>query len=191
VNSPPLGLYGTSVPGDAGEWGQLVTLGRGYVTSWTGRGSWFLQTTYANGWPHCSLTAAASAGDTVLQVDDCTGWAPPPGTWTGAAGVIYDPSPGSAQETATVTAASAQAGPGIVTVTPPLTWDHDAGIIFSAMPSQLHWAAILFSVGQALTRGATATSVQTIGPTGVKTSDDPHMMMAVAELMCHAFRRVR
>ena len=191
VNSPPLGLFGSSIPGDAGEWGQIVTLGGGYVSTWGGRGSCFAQITYANGWPHTSLTAIGNPGDTTLAVDDVTGWAPPAGLTQGAAGVIYDPSVSSAQETAVVTSASAASGPGTLTIAAPLTWEHQQGIIFSALPPQAQWSAILFAVGQALTRGATATTVQTIGPSAARTTDDPYTLMKYAEEMVHFLRRIR
>jgi hypothetical protein len=190
VDSPPLGMYGTSVPADAGEWGQSVTLGGGYVNTWAGRGGYFLQTTYVNGWPHCSLTAASDAGATTIEVDDCTGWGPPAGTTQGAAGVIYDPGGNGQQETATVTGASVDTGPGTLTITPALTWPHSQGIIFSGMPSTLYWATILFSVSQALTRGATATTPQTISPAGVSTGSGAEALAKCARQMVRDFRRV-
>jgi hypothetical protein len=190
VNSPPLGLYGTSVPSDAGEFGQSVTLGGGYVSGGNGRGGYFLQVQYANGWPHCSLTAASLAGATTLQVDDCTGWAPPAGSTIGAAGTVYDPGGTGFQESATVTAATVTSGPGTLTVTPALTWAHTQGIIFSALPSLAHWAAILFGVSQALTRGATATTPQTISPAGVSTGGGAMGLYKAACEMCHAFKRI-
>lgn len=186
VNSPPLGIYGTSVPGDAGEFGQSVTMGGQLVTG--GRGSAVLQVQYANGWPHCSLTQAASAGDTALHVDDCTGFAPPAGLMTGAAGILYDMTGG--QETATVTAATVTQGPGVLTVTPALMDAHQAGVIFSAMPATLQWASILFGVAQALTRGATATTPQTLSPSGVKTGDGAMAIEKAACAMVRNFRRV-
>ena len=190
VDSPPLSVYGTSVPADAGEWGQSVTLGGGYVSTWNGRGGYFLQTTYVNGWPHCSLTTASIAGATTIQVDDCTGWGPPAGSTQGAAGVIYDPGGGGQQETATVTLASATTGPGTLTITPALTWPHSQGIIFSGMASTLQWAAILFGVAQALTRGATATTPQTISPAGVSTGSGADALMKAAKLMVRDFKRI-
>jgi hypothetical protein len=105
--------------------------------------------------------------------------------------VVYDPSVNSAQETAVVTAASVASGPGTLTITPALTWEHQQGIVFSAMPSQVFWSAIIFSVGQALTRGATATTVQTIGPSAARTTDDPYTLMKYAEEMAHFLKRVR
>ena len=190
VDSPPLSVYGTSVPADAGEWGQSVTLGGGYVSTWNGRGGYFLQTEYVNGWPHCSLTAASIAGATTIAVDDCTGWGPPAGGTQGAAGVIYDPEGGGYQETATVLTASAATGPGTLTITPALTWPHSRGIIFSGMPSTLQWAAILYAISQALTRGATATTVQTISPAGVSTGSGADAMAAAARKMVRDFRRI-
>lgn len=190
VNSPPLSMYGTSLPADAGEFGQSVTVGGGYVNTWAGRGGYFLQVSYINGWPHTSLTQDSAAGDTTLHVDDCTGWGPPAGSTQGAAGVVYDPGGSGYQETATVTAASAATGPGTLTVTPALTWPHTTGIIFSSLPDQLMWAAILFGVGQALTRGATATTPQSISPSGVSTGGDPYMVTKAAEEMVQPFRRI-
>ena len=187
VDSPPLGIYGSSVPSDAGEYGQAVTVGGGYVNTGLGRGGFFLQVTYANGWPHCSVTANATAGATTLAVDDCTGWAPPAGSTQGAAGVIYDP---GSQETAVVTVASTSAGPGTLTITPALSYNHGQGAIFSAMPSQLHWASILFAVSQALTRGATATTPQTIGPTGISTGSGADAIRKAACAMVHPFKRI-
>ena len=185
INSPPLGIYGTSVPGDAGEFGQSITMG---AQGLGGRGGNFLQVQYVNGWPHCSLTAQANAAATTLAVDDCTGWAPPAGLSTGAVGVIYDPSGG--QETAVVTAASATQGPGTLTLSTGLGFTHQPGVIFSALPGQLQWAAIVFGISQALIRGATATTPQTISPSGVKTSDGADALSKCARAMVRDFRRI-
>ena len=147
---------------------------------------------YLNGWPHCSLTAPASAGDTTLVVDDCTGWAPQEFasnfSTDGAAGVIYDP---GVQETASVTAASVASGPGTLTITPALSYAHTQGTLYSALPDQLHWASILYGISQALTRGATATTPQTISPSGVSTGGGQDAMVKAAAAMVHPFRRVR
>jgi hypothetical protein len=190
VDSPPLSVYATGLPADAGEWGQSVTLGGGYVNTWCGRGGWFLQTTYANGWPHCSLTEASEAGATEISVDDCTGWGPPAGASQGASGTVYDPAGTGQQETATVLTASAAQGPGTLTLASALTWPHSQGIIYSALPGQLQWAAILFGVAQALTRGATATTPQTIGPTGVSTGSGADALMASARKLVRDFKRI-
>lgn len=186
INSPPLGIYGTSVPGDAGEFGQSVTVGAQGLGR--GRGGSFLQVQYKNGWPHCSLTQTANAGDTALHVDDVTGWAPPAGMSTGAAGVLYDSLQG--QETAVVTAASTSQGPGTLTLSTGLSFAHEPGVICSALPSQLSWACIVFAISQALIRGATATTPQTISPSGVKTSDGADALAKCARQMVRDFRRV-
>jgi hypothetical protein len=190
IDSPPLGLYGTGVPSDAGEYGQSVTVGGGYIPFWSGRNSCFLQLTYVNGWPHCSLTADSAAGATSVSVDDCTGWGPPAGSPAGAAGTVYDPGGSGYQESAAVLSASAASGPGTLTLATGLTWPHTAGIIFSALPGQLHWASILFGVSQALTRGATATTVQTISPSGAKTSDGAEGLHKHACGLVHAYKRI-
>ena len=190
VDSPPLSAYATGLPADAGEFGQSVTLGGGYVSTWNGRGGYFLQTQYVNGWPHCSLTTASIAGATSIQVDDCTGWGPPAGATQGASGTVYDPGGGGQQETATVLTASAAQGPGTLTLATALTWPHSTGILYSALPEQLQWASILFGVAQALTRGATATTPQTISPAGVSTGSGADALMKAAKLMVRDFKRI-
>jgi hypothetical protein len=98
-----------------------------------------------------------------LTVDDITGW-------DGAAGNVYD---GSSQEFVSVTdvtpdTSGAISGPGTLTLSAPLVYGHDKGTIVSTLPASVMQAAIYLCVSQALTRGATATTVQSIsgGPTG-------------------------
>ena len=186
---PPIGIYGTSVPAGAGGGGQAVILAAGFVSWWTGRSGCALQVTYLNGWPHAGITAAAAAGAGTLTVDDCTGWAPVTAGGQGAAGTIYDT---GQQELVTCAGASAQSGPGTLTLTAPLAYPHNPGVLVSALPAQIQWAAICFAAALAMTRGATATSVQSISGVGVggggKSSED---LSAEAELLCHPWRRTR
>lgn len=160
VEHPVIGLFGTSAPSGAGEGGQSILIAPPYVNWCNGRNGVWVKVTYTNGWPHTSLTADASAGDTTIHVDDTTGWdttSEALGT-TGVTGVFYD----DAQEMAQATTTSVTAGPGLVTLAQPLAFDHAAGVLFTSLPGQVMWACTLLSASQALTRGATATTVQTI-----------------------------
>ena len=115
---PVDGLYGASVP-SAGAGGQSIIFAPGYLGNCAGWGSLFtprlryrVSATYLSGWPHTSLTAASSIGDTHLTVDDCTGWVitGTNNTPIGASGVVYD-AVGGGQESFSVTAASVTSGP--------------------------------------------------------------------------------
>jgi hypothetical protein len=159
---PPAGLYGSSAPAAAGEGGQAVKLAAGYVDWRYGRNGFAILTQYVNGWPHCGLTAAASAEATTIAVDDCTGWVITPafpGGATGATGTVYD---AGAQEVIQVTAASAAAGPGTLTLASPLAYAHAAGVMVSTLPQTVVWAAILYCCDIALERGATATTISEV-----------------------------
>ena len=175
---PVDGLYGASVP-SANSGGQAILFAPGYVTwpcGWpgqtvSGRQGFRVSATYLSGWPHTCLTAAASAGDTTISVDDCTGWVitGTSGTAIGAAGVIYD-ALGGGMEPVTCTTASAATGPGTLTLASPLSYDHGTGIMVSAMPDTAIWAAALLAGRAALIRGATATVIQTTGGRQQKTA---------------------
>lgn len=150
-----LGVYNTSSPSPNPSGGQGILLGPGYMGWWAGRQSTLIECTYVHAFPHASLTAATAIGATTVTVDDITGW-------DGAYGTIYD---GGNQETALVTAvtpatADAVSGPGMLTLNRALTYAHARGILFTCMPADVQRAAIYFGVSYALTRGATATSVQ-------------------------------
>lgn len=149
---PMLGVYGTSAPSSAGEGGQAVLLGPGWLSA--AREGSEVQVVYVNGWPHAALTAAAAAGATAVHIDDITGW-------PGAQGIIYDP---DGQEVITVTAVTptvtgAICGPGTLTVGA-LAYAHQPGTVTSTLPGAVQQASILFATVQALTRGTTATTVQ-------------------------------
>jgi hypothetical protein len=192
IEHPVIGLYGTSAPSAAGEGGQTILVARGYGGWRLGRNGYWYRVTYVNGWPHTSLTVAASAGDAVLQVDDCTGWATVSETLgsTGVTGVVYD---AGAQEVAQATATTVTAGPGTVTLAAPLTYPHAAGTLFSSLPGSVMWAVTELAAAQAMTRGATATTVQQIPGGGGSAGAGP---MRVAGLVAQAkadlapFRRV-
>jgi hypothetical protein len=147
-----------------------------------GRNSTRLLVSYANGWPHTSLTAAANSGDTVLHVDDVTAFA-------GVSAFAYD---GAETEIVSVLSVSAttplslpngvgtaQTGPGTITLSSGLANPHPVGVCVSALPANVIWAAALAAAAQALEAGITSISIQNIqgsldtggkGVEGVQTS---------------------
>jgi hypothetical protein len=156
VERPALLLPGTSVAADSGTGGQSVILGPGWVPG--GRGAWVIETTYAAGWPHCGLAQAAGVGDVILNVDDCSGWAPPLTGGPGATGVLQDTT--GNQEAVTCLASSVPTGPGVLTLAAPLAYAHPPGVLVSCLPGQVQWASALYAASQALTRGSTSTTIQ-------------------------------
>lgn len=184
---PPIGIYGTSSPSDAGEGGPGILVQPGVVTWALGRNGYRLSLTYVNGWPHTSLTDAVDAGSTTVPVDDCTGWAPVDVGGQGATGVLKD---GATQEAVTATAATATSGPGTLTLSRPLTYGHQPGVICTTLPEQLQWATILFCVAQALSRGSTATTVQATPGTGQSSGGGVTDVEKRAVELCHPYRRV-
>lgn len=169
---PIIGVYGTSAPSAAGDGGQTMYLGGGYLNWHLGRRGYRVSATYLNGWPHTSLLADANVGDRMISVDDVTGFGITDVTgWTGASAFVYD---GGNTETITATATSAevplvlpfggtvQSGPGSVNLASPLAFAHAAGTVVSAMPQNILWATILATTVQALEAGITAVTIQNI-----------------------------
>jgi hypothetical protein len=186
IERPIIGLYGTSAPSDAGDGGQAVLVTPGVLTWAYGRRGVLIQVSYINGWPHASLTADVASGSTTLQVDDCTGWGPATTGGQGATGVLKD---SDDQEAATVVASSATSGPGTLSLSSALYFGHGAGVMFTTIPEQLQQAAILFATSQALVRGATATTIQSISGTGQATAAGADELAVQAELLCLPYKR--
>ena len=193
VERPPLFLYGSSAAADSGTGGQSIQVGPGYINWYAGRGGWYINTTYIAGWPHAGITVQANAGDQVLNVDDCTGWAPAdPGAQgsagQGATGVIYDTL--GNQEAVSCLAASATAGPGVLSLSAALLYAHDPGITVSTLPGNIQWATVLYAASLALTRGATATKIQDIAGTGGATASGALDLQKQADAFIDRFARV-
>jgi hypothetical protein len=163
IEKPPIGLFGAAQAADVPDGGQAIIMAPQFMSWWPGRNAFRIQVQYVSGWPHTSLTAAADAGDSTVQVDDCTGWAPsvfdPEDQQFGATGIIYD---GLFQEVALCIGSSAQAGPGTLTLSQPLTFDHQPGVLFTTLPRTVMNATIDMASSLALARGATATTVQSV-----------------------------
>lgn len=188
VERPQIGLFGTDAPSAAAEGGQSILIAPGFIDWSNGRNGFSIQIQYINGWPHCSLTAGVTAGATTLPVDDCTGWAPFATGTAGAAGLVYD---SGLEETIQATASSVTSGPGNLTIASPTLNAHATGTMISAFPQTVIWAVTLFASGQALTRGATATTVHVIPGAGAGTSamKGPEDLIGEGELLLAPFKR--
>jgi len=185
---PPIGLLNTISPGGSAEGGQAVTVGGGYI-DWTyGRNGYAIEVTYVNGYPHCSLTSAVAAGVTSLPVNDCTGWGISNyyGTYTGATGVIAD---GGQQESVHVTATSVTSGAGTLTLSAATNYPHAAGTIVTTMPASIQQACIYFCTAEALTRGATSTTIHAVGGAAQSSDGGAKSLIEEGELLLHPFRR--
>jgi hypothetical protein len=187
IERPPLGIYGTSAPANEGGGGQAILIAPGYVSWFNGRRGYQVQVTYVNGWPHTSLTAAVAPGVNAIQVDDCTGWGPVTAGGQGASGILYD---GNDQEVGTVLAASAQSGPGVLTLSTALQFGHGAGVVLSTFPAQVMQAAILFAAAEALVRGSSATVIQSIAGTGQASSANHYELSQIARELLYPYRRI-
>lgn len=183
---PLLGIYSTSAPSAAGSGGQAILLAPGWITWNNGRLGSRLEVTYINGWPHGSLIAAATAAASTLHVDDITGW-------TGAAACIFD---GNQQEFVTCTAvtpdtAGAISGSGVLTLSAALAFPHQAGTLVTCLPASITQACIYYATAQALTRGATATAVQSLS--GGASGGGPQSVEELIKLgdsLIHSYIRV-
>jgi hypothetical protein len=185
---PPFGIYNTIAPAGDANGSQDILIAPGYVDWCLGRNGYILMITYVNGWPHTEISANAQAGATTITVNDTTGWAISNygATITGATGVIKD---AGQQESAHVTGASTTSGPGTLTLASALTYSHQAGTMFTTIPAAIEQACILFCCAQALIRGATSTTIHSVGGHAAGSAQDISELTAEAELLLHPFRR--
>lgn len=185
---PSIGVYGSVAPGGSAEGGQAMLLGGGVINWCYGRNGWAIQVTYINGYPHCSLTSAVAAGASMISVNDTTGWAISNyyGTYTGATGRVVD---SGQQEAIHVTSASTTAGPGTLTLSSVLNYPHQAGTLVTTMPAAVEQACIYFCTAEALTRGATSTTIHSVGGGAQSSSGGARELIEEGELLIHAFKR--
>ena len=190
---PPLGLYGSATPGGSAQGGQAIIVAPGYINWALGRNGWAILVTYMNGWPHTEISEFAAAGTTTVMVDDITGWgiANYFGTFTGAAGVIRDAGQQEGVHVTSVTPTSGtlNSGPGTLTLSAATVYPHQAGTLISTLPASIEEACILFAAADALTRGATSTTIHDIGGHSQFSGGDIVGLNTEAELLCHPYRR--
>ena len=185
---PPISIYNSVAPSGSPDGGQAILVGGGYINWCYGRNGWAIQVAYINGWPHCSLTSAVNAGVTVLPVNDCTGWAITEyvGGVTGATGRIED---SGQQEAVHVTASSVTTGPGTLTLSQATAYPHAAGTLVTTMPASVQQACIYFGAAEALTRGATSTTIHAVGGGAQSSDGGAKALIEEGELLLHSFRR--
>ncbi len=187
---PPIGIYGSIAPSGSAFGGQAVIIASGYVDWSLGRNGYAVKVSYINGWPHAAITSNATAGSTSLSVSDVTGWGITDFSGdVGGIGIIKD---SGQQETAHCTAATAtagSAGPGTLLLNSPTAYPHQAGTIFTTLPANIEEACILFACAEALTRGATSTTIHDIGGHAQSSGGDISGLISEGELLIHPFRR--
>jgi len=185
---PPMGLFSSAAPSADASGSQSILIGPGYINWALGRNGYAIQVQYINGWPHAGLGEYVPAGSMTLALDDCTGWAIANyyGTAVGATGVIKD---SGQQEAIHVTTSSVTAGPGIVTLTTPTVYPHQAGTVVSTLPRSVEQACIYFATAEALTRGATSTTIHAVGGAPQSSGQGAQALIEEGELLIHGYRR--
>lgn len=174
--------------------GWSIQVAPGYVPPLRcGRNSTRVQVSYTNGWPHTSLTQAATAGQTVLHVDDVTGYA-------GANAFVYDGAvtePVSVLSVAATTplvlpngAGTAQTGPGTITLSSGLVNPHAAGVVVSSLPANVIWAAACAAAAQVLEAGITSISIDTMPGSVSEGGKGVEDLITEYEVLLAPFRRV-
>jgi hypothetical protein len=185
--SPPVGVYGSVAPGSSGDGSQAILIGPGYISKNLGRNGYIIQVTYLNGWPHTEISANAAAGATTITVDDTTGWAITSYQGqSGASGTIKD---SGQQEPVHVTAASTTSGPGTLTLSSALVYPHEAGTLLTTLPASIEQACIFFCAAEALTRGATSTTIHDVGGHAQSSGGDVSSLIAYGEKLIASYRR--
>lgn len=193
IDHPVLGLYQSSAPTGSADGGQTIMVAPGYGGWYQGRDGFRYLISYENGWPHTSLTQAASIGDSVLHVDDVTGW-------LGAVGTLYD---SDNRESFTVTSVTATtplalpnnigtvpSGPGTLTLSAPLAFNHVSGTVASTLPGSIIWATMLYATAQALEAGITSVSIQNIPGSMTSGGKGIHDLLLEADLLLAPYKRV-
>ena len=164
IERPPMGLYGTNAPSGAGEGGQAVLIAPSYVNWCNGRNGLRVQVQYLHGWPHAGLTTPGHRRHLVARGgrlhrlgarasnSAANSTRARPGSSTTAPARKPSPAPPPRR----------QPGPGTLTLASPTTYAHNAGVMVSALPANVIWSSALFTGADALTRGATTTTVRSL-----------------------------
>jgi hypothetical protein len=174
--------------------GASIQVAPGYIPPLAfGRNTTRIMVSYTNGWPHTSLTASAALGDTVLHVDDVTGYA-------GANAFVYD---GALTEPVSVLAVAAtnplvlpngagtaQTGPGTITLSSGLSNPHAAGVVVSSLPANVIWAAACAAAAQVLEAGITSISIATMPGSVSEGGKGVEDLITEYEVLLQPFRRI-
>lgn len=193
IEHPLINQYTDTASATSPDGGASILVASGYVTWVYGRNGQRILVSYVNGWPHTSLTQAAAAGDTMLHVDDVTGW-------TGAQGFAYDGADTEPVSVASVAATTplplpngvgtAQSGPGTVTLSSPLAYAHAVGVVVSSLPANVIWAAALAAASQALSAGFTSIAVQNISGSLTEGGKGVEELTTEYEVLLEPYRRI-
>ena len=120
-------------------------------------------------------------------MNDCTGWAIT--DYYGTTGATGRSRTRGQQEAIHVTASSVTAGPGNLTLSSATNYPHQAGTIVTTIPASVEQACIYFATAEALTRGATSTTIHAVGGGAQSSGGGARELIEEGELLIHAFRR--
>ena len=71
----------------------------------------------------------------------------------------------------------------------PTAYPHPAGTIITTIPTSVEQACIYFCTAEALTRGATSTTIHAVGGAAQSSSGGARELIEEGELLIHAFKR--
>ena len=191
--SPLINQLADAAAATAPDGGSMIVVAPQYINWDFGRNSQRIMVSYTNGWPHTSLTVAATGGASIIDVDDVTGWA-------GASGFAYDGSDTESVSVLSVEANSpvalpngvgtAQSGPGTLTLSAPLGFGHAAGVLVSALPANVMQATILVAAAQALESGIESITIQAMPGTQVSSAQGSAGLVATYKDFLQPYRRI-
>lgn len=152
---------GSAIPGGTGEGGNIIRIAPNIIGWRYGRNGMRLSVQYLNGWPLAGITAAIKKADTVINVDDVTGYT----IGSASLPVVATIEDGANSEAVNVVATSPSglgaSGPGTVTIDTGTAFAHDGltigvpACMITAMPVNIQTAVTWLAISQSLIRGAT------------------------------------
>lgn len=141
--------------------GALAGFGLNNLGPQAGRGQFFCEWTYVNGWVNTTLAASVNAGDTTVTPTSVIGIYP------GSHLLIPD-----IQEEEGVEVASTYVpGAAVVPLVAPLVSEHDSGTVLANLPNGIKEAAILWVSSLIKERGSGGLQAATIGDATPTTSN--------------------
>ena len=79
--------------------------------------------------------------------------------------------------------------PSSSTLSSALNYTHQAGTLVTTIPAAVEQACIYFATAEALTRGATSTTIHAVGGAAQSSDSGARALIEEGELLCHAYRR--